>query len=266
MSTLGRSRRRSLAGLVAGLVAAAALPARADDARTLTVAAAANLKPALDEIAAAFHAGHPGADVRVTYGASGTFFAQIRSGAPFDVFLSADAEYPAALVENGLADGKAFTYAFGRLAVWTPGAPSLDLAGRGLAALVDPAVRKIAMANPAVAPYGRAGRAALEKAGVYDAVKDRLVLGQSVGQAAQFAQVGAAQAAILPASLATTPPLSAEGRAWLVPVGLHPPVEQAGVVVRGTRQAALAREFVAFLSGDEARAVFLRLGYALPAR
>jgi molybdate transport system substrate-binding protein len=266
MSTLGRVRRRSLAGLVAGLVAVAAFPARGDEARTLTVAAAANLKPALDQIAAAFRAGHPDADVRITYGASGAFLAQIRNGAPFDLFLSADAEYPAALVENGLADGKAFTYAFGRLAVWTPGGAPLDLAGRGLAALAQSSVKKISMANPAVAPYGRAARAALEKAGVYEAVKDRLVLGQSVGQAAQFAQIGAAQAAILPASLATTPPLSAEGKAWIVPADLHPPLEQAGVVIRGARQAALAREFVAFLSGDGARAVFLRLGYALPAR
>ncbi len=266
MSKLGKVRRRSLAGLVAGLVAVVALPSRGDEARTLTVAAAANLKPALDEIAAAFRLGHPGADVRITYGASGTFFAQIRNGAPFDLFLSADAEYPAALVENGLADGKAFTYAFGRLAVWTPSGASIDLAGRGLAALADRSVRKIAMANPAVAPYGRAARAALEKVGVYDAVKDKLVLGQSVSQAAQFAQVGAAQAAILPASLAATPPLSAEGRAWLVPADLHSPVEQAGVVIRGTRRPALARDFVAFLSGDEARAILLRLGYALPSR
>ncbi len=257
---------RSLARLLAVALLAVAGPARAAEERGLTVAAAANLRPALEAIVSAFRARNPGVEVGVIYGASGTFLAQIQNGAPFDLFLSADADYPAAVVDKGLADGKAFTYAFGKLAVWTPNGVSIDLAGRGLAALDDPAVKKIAIANPAVAPYGRAARAALERAGVLGKLGDRLVLGQSVSQAAQFAEVGAAQAALLPVSLATTPPLSGRGKAWLVPADLYAPVEQAGVVIRGAKRAEEARALARFLSTDEARNVLLRFGYGLPAR
>ncbi len=115
-----------------------------------------------------------------------------------------------------------------------------------------------------MAPYGRAARAALEKAGVYERVKARLVMGQNVNQAAQFAQSGNAQAAFLPLSLAGTPPLSIEGRAWLVPPATYPRVEQSGVVLQGTKHPALARELAAFLTGDAARQVFARHGYDLP--
>jgi molybdate transport system substrate-binding protein len=234
--------------------------------RVVSVAAAANLRPALEEIAARFQASHPGVEVKVTFGASGTFFAQIANGAPFDLFLSADAELPAKVVDQGLADGKAFTYAMGRLVVWVPRESRLDLAGRGLAALDDPSVRKVAMGNPEVAPYGRAARAALEGAGLYPKLRDRIVLGQSVNQAAQFAQSGNAQAAFLPLSLVQAPPLSTEGRSWLVPAGTYPPLEQAGVVLKAGRQPGLARELAAYMTGAEARQVLSRLGYALPVR
>jgi hypothetical protein len=156
-------------------VAVAALllagPASAVERRAVSVAAAANMKPAFEEIAKLFQARNPGVEVRSTFGASGTFFAQIANGAPFDLFLSADAEYPAKLVEEGLADGAAFPYAYGKLVVWVPGGSKLDLEGRGLAALTDPSVRKIAIANPHVAPYGRAAQSAMEKAGILEAVE-----------------------------------------------------------------------------------------------
>jgi len=259
-------RRLSGRGWVVSLVLALLAPAWAGavETSTLSVAAAANLKSAFEEVARLFQAKHPGVEVKATFGASGTFFAQIANGAPFDLFLSADSEFPAKVVEQGLADGKAFTYAYGKLVVWVPKDSKLDLDGKGLAALADPSVRKIAIANPDVAPYGRAARAALEKAGVYESVKARLVMGQNVNQAAQFAQSGNAQAAFLPLSLASVPPLSTEGRAWLVPPGSHPRVEQAGVVLQGTKQPALARELAAFLVGDAARQVFARNGYDLP--
>jgi molybdate transport system substrate-binding protein len=262
----GTSRRRTLPGALVLMGVLLSSPVRADAPRVLTVAAAANLKPALDPIVTLYRDRNPGVDVRITYGASGTFFAQIQARAPLDLFLSADAEYPAAVAGKGLSDGKPFTYAFGKLAVWTPAGVSLDLAHRGLAALLDPSVKKIAIGNPAVAPYGRAARAALEQAGLLAALKDRLVLGQSVGQAAQFAQTGAAQAAILPASLVRVPPLSMQGRAWVLPPGSHPVVEQAGVVLKGASQPALARDFAAFLVSEEARRTFARLGYTLPPR
>ena len=240
-------------------------PATAAEPRSISVAAAANLKPAFEEITKLFQA-KTGVEVKSTFGASGTFFAQIANGAPFDLFLSADSAYPAKMVEQGLADGKAFPYAYGKLVVWVPKSSTLDLEGKGLAALANPSVQKIAIANPNVAPYGRAAKAAMEKAGVFGAVKERVVMGQNVNQAAQFVQSGAAQAAFLPLSLARVPPLSEQGRAWVVPADMYPRVEQAGVVIKGTKQPALARELAAFMLGDEARGVLARYGYELPGR
>jgi molybdate transport system substrate-binding protein len=233
--------------------------------RSITVAVAANLKPAFEELAARFQARRPGVEVKATFGASGNFFAQIANGAPFDLFLSADAEFPAKAVERGLADGQAFTYAYGKLVVWVPRGSKIDLEGKGLAALADPSVKKIAIANPEAAPYGRAARTALEKAGLYASLKDRIVMGQSVAQAAQFAQSGNAQAGFIPLSLARTPPLSEEGRAWPVPPSSHERLEQAGVVLKGSKDPALARELAAFLTGEGAK-VLERFGYDLPGR
>jgi molybdate transport system substrate-binding protein len=170
------------------------------------------------------------------------------------------------MVEQGLADGKAFPYAYGKLVVWVPKSSKLDLDGKGLAALTDPSVQKIAIANPNVAPYGRAAQWAMEKAGIFGAVKDRIVMGQNVNQAAQFAQTEAAQAAFLPLSLPKVPPLSEQGRTWIVPSEMYPRVEQAGVIIKGTKQLALARELAAFLLGDAARDVLARYGYELPER
>jgi molybdate transport system substrate-binding protein len=250
------------------LVAALAVPGVAFPAapRSVAVAVAANMKPAFEEIAARFQAKNPSVEVKATFGASGNFFSQIANGAPFDLFLSADADFPAKVVEKGLADGNAFTYAYGKLVVWVPKASKLDLEGKGLAALTDPSVQKIAIASPEVAPYGRAAKAALEKAGLYDQLKGKIVTGQSVSQAAQFVQSGNAQAGFLPLSLAKTPPLSDEGRAWPVPPSSYKRIEQAGVVVKGAKEAALAHELEAFITGDGAKDVLLRYGYDLPAR
>jgi molybdate transport system substrate-binding protein len=248
----------------ASMLLSAAVPAA--ETRSLAVAVAANMKPAFEEIAARFQAANPGVEVRATYGASGVFFAQIANGAPFDLFLSADAGFPARVVAEGLAEGKAFTYAIGRLVVWVPNDSKVDLAGKGLRALLDPSVQKIAIANPEVAPYGRAARQALERAGLEAALAGRIVTGQSVAQAAQFVEGGSAQAGFLPLSLALAPPLSVTGRTWPVPSTTHDPIEQAGVVLRGARQPALARELAAFLVGDAARGVLARHGYDLPPR
>ncbi|MEI6226055.1 MAG: molybdate ABC transporter substrate-binding protein [Deltaproteobacteria bacterium] len=250
------------------LLASILLPGvgRAAEPRSLAVAVAANLKPAFEEIAARFQATHPGVEVRATYGASGIFFAQIANGAPFDLFLSADAEFPARVFAQGLADGKAFTYAIGKLVVWVPKDSRVDLQGKGLQALAEPSIERIAIANPEVAPYGRAARTALERAGLLPALQPRIVTGQSVAQAAQFAESGSAQAAFLPLSLTLVPPLSAAGRTWAVPATAHEPIEQAGVVLRGARQPALARELAAFLVGESAREVLARHGYDLPLR
>ena len=247
------------------LLALLAAPTPAGAARRqLAVAAAANLGLVAQELKKAFEAGHPDVEVALSLGASGTFFAQIQNGAPFDVFLSADREFPAQVIAAKLgraADER--TYAVGKLVAWLPPGSSLDLEKRGLAALADPAVRRIAIANPAVAPFGRAAEHALRAAGVYEAVRGKLVLGTSVGQTAQFATTGAADVAFLPYSLTFGKELSA-GRIVFVPETLYPRIEQSGIVLLSARDPALARSFLAFLTGEEGRAILAKYGYGLP--
>ena len=252
--------------LACSIILAAARGSAAEPRRPIAVAVAANLKPAFEEIAARFEATRPGVAVRATYGSSGNFLAQIVNGAPFDLFLSADGAYPAQVVERGLADGEAFTYARGRLAAWVPNGSKLDLEAKGLAALLDPSVRKVAIANPKVAPYGRAAVTALERAGVHERLADRLVIGENVAQAAQFAESGNAQAALVPLSLARSPPLATAGRAWVVPASAHDPIAQAGVVLRGARDPSLALDLAAFVAGPAAREILARYGYDPPSR
>jgi len=242
--------------------AAAASPP--DGPARLTIAAAANLKTAAEELKRGFEAEQPGVEVSLTLGASGTFFAQLQNGAPFDLFLSADREYPQKAVAAGLARAEdERVYALGKLVAWLPPGSTLDLERRGLAALVDPGVKRIALANPAVAPFGRATEAALRAAGVLEAVKERLVLGTSAAQAAQFATTGAADVAFLPLSLTFGKELVA-GRAVPVPEALYPRIEQSGVVLSAARQPALARAFLAFVTGEKGRAILSRYGYGLP--
>jgi molybdate transport system substrate-binding protein len=253
--------RRSLLALA--LLAAA--PALAQEAKKpLAVAAAANLRTAAEELKQAFEAEHPGAEVTFTFGASGAFFAQLQNGAPFDAFLSADREYPAKVIAAGLAAAAdERVYAFGKLVAWLPPGSTVDLEKRGLAALADPGVKKIAIANPAVAPFGRATEWAFKSAGVYDAVKEKLVLGTSVAQTAQFATTGAADVAFLPYSLTFGKEL-AGGKVIFVPEALYPKIEQSGVVLRAAKDPGLARAFLAFLTGEKGRAILAKYGYGLP--
>jgi molybdate transport system substrate-binding protein len=257
----GRLLRRILLALA--LLAAA--PALAQQPKkVLTVAAAANLKTAVEELKAAFEAETPGSEAALTFGASGALFAQIRQGAPFDVFLSADREYPAKVIAAKLgaaADEK--IYALGKVVAWLPPGSTLDLEKRGLAALADPGVKRIAIANPAVAPFGRATVSALESAGIHDAVKEKLVLGTSVAQTAQFATAGAADVAFVPYSLTFGKEL-AGGKVVFLPEALHPRIEQSGIVLRTARDPALARAFLAFLTGEKGRAILAKYGYGLP--
>ena len=250
--------------LVLAVVALAATATAGEPATALAIAAAANVKPALEQVVTAFQHAHPEATVRATYGGSGALYAQVQQGAPFDLFLAADTEYPAKLVAAGLSAGPAAVYAHGTLVLWVPRDSRLAIEAQGLAALQDPSVLKVALGNPAVAPYGQAAKEALGAAGLWDTLQPSIVLGQSVGQAAQFAQSGNAQAALLPRSLAMAPPLSTEGRFVEVPAGTYRPLLQAGVVLRASRAPKLARAFLDFLRGPEGRAIFSRSGYGLP--
>ena len=241
---------------VALALAALAAPPR------LAVAAAASLRPALEELAKAFEA-ERGVRVTATYGASGTLLAQLRAGAPFALFLSADRDYPRKAVEAGLAD-EAVDYATGRLVAFVPRGSPAAVEARGLAALAEPSVRRVAIANPALAPYGRAAEGALRAAGVLDAVRPKLVMGESVAQAAQLAHAGAVDAALLPASLAGAPELAAEGAAFPIRAELAPPIPQAAAVLASARDAPRAREFLAFVTGARGREILSRHGYGPP--
>jgi molybdate transport system substrate-binding protein len=250
--------------LAVALLSAFTLPAGVR-AQTLTVAAASDLQAALPGVAARFEK-ETGARVRLTFGSSGNFFAQIQNGAPFDVFLSADIDYPRQLAARGFGEHGTLTpYATGRLVLWTRRDSGIDV-GRGLEALRGPAVRRIAIANPAHAPYGRAAVAALRRAGLYDAVRDRLVMGENISQAAQFAQLGDAEAGIIALSLASGPAMTATGTYAEIPVTLYPPIAQGAIVPTSAREKALARQFLTFLIRPEISAHLHAFGFGETAR
>lgn len=229
-------------------------------AEPLSVAAASDLVFCLEELNAVFREAHPGVALKSSTGASGSLFAQIQNGAPFDVFLSADVRYPRELIKAGLAEEKSLMiYAIGHLVVWTNTA-GVDVS-RGLKALTAPSVQKIAIANPEHAPYGRAAKAALEQAALWDQVKDRLVFGENIAQTAQFIETGNADAGIVALSLVMSPRLAKTGRWTPVPAEMSPRLEQAAVMTTRGRSNPAAARYLAFLASREARAVFDRYGF-----
>lgn len=231
--------------------------------QSVRVAAAADLKWALEAVLPAFEQAHPGIRVVVSYGSSGSFHAQLRQRAPFDLFLSADLAYAQDLADRGLAEPP-FRYARGPLALWVRQDSPLDLQREGLRALADPRVRRIAIANPKHAPYGRAAEHALRTAGLLEQLRPKLVIGENVAQAAQFVQAGAADAGILALSLATAPVLRTQGRFLELPAQLAPPLEQGGTILAWARDPAAARAFRAFLTGAEGRRILARFGFKPP--
>ena len=248
-----------LAGATTGLQAA----------QPAIVAAASDLKFALDELGHAY-AGRGGPAPRVAYGSSGNLAQQIEQGAPFDIFMSADEAFVQRLVERGLTVDEGTLYGIGRLVLYAAPAAgfSADAHLDGLAtALRADGIRRFALANPEHAPYGRAARAALQARGLWSLLESRLVLGENVSQAAQFALGGDCDGGIFALSLALSPALSSTlaGRGnWVtLPETLHPPLRQRMVLLR--RASPAAREFYAFLLQTDARAVFERYGFTLPA-
>jgi molybdate transport system substrate-binding protein len=231
--------------------------------QTLSIAAAANLKAAMDVLKPAFEARHPGTTLQVSLGASGSITAQIQQGAPFDVFLAADFEFPGKLVAAGFVTGESFPYATGRLVLWIRKDVGHDPAKDGLKVLLNPTVKRIAIANPAVAPFGRSAEAALKAAGLFEAVERKLVFGENIAQAAQYLQTGAAEAGFISSPQVLAPSL-AGGLAWTVPQSLYPVQKQCGVLLKRSAQPALAAAFKAFLLSPEAQASLAKLGYGAP--
>lgn len=233
--------------------------------RSLRVAAAADLKFALDELVGHFAQEAPELDVLVTYGSSGNFHAQLLQRAPFDLYFSADIEYPHRLIEAGIAEADSlFEYAVGRIVIWVRHRSPIDVTALGSRALLDASIHKIAIANPTHAPYGRAAEAALRDLGIHDTIADRLVLGENITQAAQFIDSGSADIGIIALSLAVAPQMRDRGRYWEIPRRHFDPMVQGGVIpshARNPQDAGRLRDFVISPRGRE---VLRSFGFFMP--
>lgn len=251
--------------LVAVLVAAAACyTANAESNGTPIVAAAASVQFALDEIIDSYYS-RTGIHIRLSLGSSGNLSRQIRQGAPYQLFLSADEHYVRELASDGLTEGDGVLYSIGRLAIFIPHESPLTADGSLedlRASITDGRLKRFAIANPEHAPYGRRAEEALRHAGLWEAIRARLIFGENVAQAAQFAASSNAQGGIVAYSLALSPPVSALGEFALIPADWHRPLRQRMVLVRGA--GADARRFYEFLQQPPARVLFRKYGFEAP--
>jgi len=214
------------------------------------VAAAADLQFAMQDVAARFQK-ETGKTVKLIYGSSGNFFQQIQNGAPFDMFFSANLDYPKKLESAGLTvSGSYYQYARGKIVVWVPNESKLDLSS-GLQVLMNPSIKKIAVANPQHAPYGQAAVAAMQKENIYDKVKDKFVLGENISQAASFVVSGAADVGIVALSLALSPNMKDKGRFAEIPAAEYPPIEQSSVILSSSKNKETAKQFLSFIETAE---------------
>jgi molybdate transport system substrate-binding protein len=233
-------------------------------AQRVRVAAAADLKFAMEELGKEFE-NETGTKIEVSYGSSGNFFSQLQNGAPFDLFFSADVAYPKKLEAQGFVEpGTLREYALGRIVIWMPNDSSVDLAKEGWNALLDLRVHKIALANPELAPYGRAAASALQKAGIYGQVKAKLVYGENISQAAQFVQSGNAQAGIIALSLALSPGMK-DGKMWEIPSEMHPRIEQGAALLKNARNRSAALAFLNFVKSASGAKILEQHGFSAPA-
>jgi molybdate transport system substrate-binding protein len=259
------SWRRALLGAVAVLAMFGGSILWAQSAnREINVAAAADLSAALQEVAANYEK-RTGVAVKLSFGASGALTQQIQNGAPFDVFFSADMDYPKQLIASGQAEPATLDrYAVGQLALWVPKDLPLDVEHRGMDILLDPSVSKVAMANPQHAPYGRAAEAALKHYGLYEQVSARLVLGENVAQAAQFVESGNAQAGFVALAHAVAPAMQGKGRFWIVPAEAYPPLDQGVVLIAKSQHTKDAAAFLEYVKTSDFAGVLRRYGFSLP--
>lgn len=228
----------------------------------ITAAVAASAQFAMEAIRAEFRA-REGVEVNAVYGSSGRLVAQIRSGAPFDVFVSADMEYPDSLAAWGLAAGTPRPYAFGRLVLWT--ARNAEV-GRGMAALGEEGVSRIALAAPGTAPYGREAMKALRRAGLAERVRGKLIFGESVAQVTLYVLMGSVDVAVSAKSVVMAPEMAGKGTWAEVDSSLYDPIAQGAVVCRRGRERnpGPSARFLDFLASPPARAILSRHGYGLP--
>lgn len=235
-----------------------ALPAHAEK---VTIAAAADLKFAMDEIVTAFKKTNTSDEVEVIYGSSGKFNTQIQQGAPYDMYFSADIGFPRELAKAGLAASEVKPYALGRIVLWSA---SMDASKMTLESLLDTNVKRIAIANPKHAPYGKRAEEALRSSALWDKVEPKLVYGENIAHTAQFIQTGNAQVGIIALSLAVNPELAGKGGYWLIPDKLHQPLEQGYIITKRAENNALAKRFADYMGSPSARTVMTKYGFVLP--
>ncbi len=232
-------------------------------AQEITVAAAADLQFVFQDVATRFQK-DTGHNVKLIFGSSGNFFAQIQNGAPFDIFFSADIGYPQKLEAAGLAEpGTLYEYATGKIVLLAPKASPLDLKS-GLSVLLDPQIKKIAIANPEHAPYGRAAVAALQHEKLYDQISSKFVMGENISQTASFVVSGAADIGIVALSLALAPTAQEKASYASIPDDEYPPIRQGAAILKASQQKELARQFMAYLKKPEIVSLLEKYGFAVP--
>jgi molybdate transport system substrate-binding protein len=226
------------------------------------IAAAADLQFAMDSLIKIFQGDNPGQPIKAIYGSSGNFFEQISNDAPFDLFFSADIDYPRKLQEQGKALSAVRPYATGQIVLWSK---KIDPAQAQMNSLTLPSITKIAIANPAHAPYGKRAVESLTYYGLYDKIKDRLVMGENISQTAQFAKSGAADIGIIALSLALSPAMQEDGgKYWLIPSASHQPLQQGYVLLQHAGNNAVAKKFADFMASGNAASVLQYFGFAHP--
>jgi molybdate transport system substrate-binding protein len=231
--------------------------------REVRVAAAADLRFALEDAIHAFETANPDIHVTATFGSSGNFFQQLSNKAPFDLFLSADIGYPEKLIEQELAlPDTLFEYATGKIVVWARKDSPLKVDFDGIDVLRNSDAKKIAIANPKFAPYGRAAEAALKSLNLYDEVEPRLVLGENIAQTAQFVESGSADVGIIALSIALAPAMRDQGQFALVPTDAYLPIRQGGVVLSWVQDREATLKFREFLESARGRAVLEHFGFS----
>jgi molybdate transport system substrate-binding protein len=232
-------------------------------AQEITIAAAADLRSALDEITSHFQT-EAGMHVKVVYGSSGNLFQQIQNGAPFDLFFSANSDYPKKLEAAKLIiPASYYEYARGHIVLVVPSNSALDLQ-EGLKVLLEPSIRRIAIADPLHAPYGQAAVAVLKSQGLYDQVSRKIVVGENVAQAASFVTSGAADVGIVAKSLAVLPSARSQIRFVEIASNEYPAIQQACVILKSSTNVEAARRFIAYIQRPEASKILQRYGFEVP--
>lgn len=253
----------SLAASILALVSISSHAQAAEPRSQLFVAAAADLTSAMKEISDGY-TNKTGVSVKLSFGSSGAITQQIENGAPFDIFFSADMDYPRQLINRRDADSASlYEYAIGKLVLWVPPDSPLDLA-KGMNILLDPSVKKIAIANPQHAPYGRAAAAALKHTGLYDRISNRLVLGENISQAAQFVESGNAQAGFVALAHAVAPGMQGKGKYWEVPAEDYPALAQGAIIISRSHHKKEAADFMEYVKTKPVADVLEKYGFTVP--